>query len=176
MCVSAQAQLADEENRLPLPVPKVGRPPNDPVPFPTTRRIIRRQWNEKTPYPDTAELESWAQERGIILVSLIPTQRDREKVLRLLYLYRDLDGEHLDTLPCTDLVEHRVHLKPDAIPYSKSKQKNWGPVREWWLKQIVSEGIAGGVYESTIAANNKLSPWNAQAVIVDKVPNPTPSD
>lgn len=94
----------------------------------------------------------------------------------MIYLYRDLDGEHLDTLPCTDLVGHRVHLKPNAAPDSKSKQRNLGPVSEWWLKQIISKGIAGGVYESTIAANSKLSAWNAQAVIVDKVSNPKPTD
>ncbi len=38
------------------------------------------------------------------------------------------------------------------------------------------DGIKGGVYELAEPANGRLSPWNARAVIVDKVENPTPED
>lgn len=32
------------------------------------------------------------------------------------------------------------------------------------------------MYEKTVAANGKLSDWNAQAAIVDKTDNPSPRD
>lgn len=40
----------------------------------------------------------------------------------------------------------------------------------------MNDGIQGGIYEHTITANGRLSAWNAQAVLVDKVPNPKPTD
>lgn len=38
------------------------------------------------------------------------------------------------------------------------------------------EGLRGGVYESTVKANGRLSVWNSKAVVVDKVPHPRPEN
>lgn len=44
-------------------------------------------------------------------------------VLRLLYLYKDLDGENSDTLPRTDLSIHRIKLLPEAKPVNRANQR-----------------------------------------------------
>lgn len=54
--------------------------------------------------------------------------------------------------------------------------RRWPAHTEWWIQKIIQEGIDGGVYEYTERANGRLSPWNARAVVVDKVENPTPAD
>lgn len=37
-------------------------------------------------------------------------------------------------------------------------------------------GVEGGIYEPTLTTSEYLSPWNAKAVLVDKVENPKPTD
>jgi len=44
------------------------------------------------------------------------------------------------------------------------------------MRKLVMDGLLGGVYELTEPANGRLSPWNARAVMVDKVEDPTPED
>lgn len=53
-------------------------------------------------------------------------------------------------------------------PYAVAQQRRWPPGKERWLYKIVEDGLACGMFERTIAANGKLSDWNAQAVLVDK--------
>jgi hypothetical protein len=107
---------------------------------------------------------------------LVPFKEARHKALCLLYHYRHLDGIDLTDLPLTDLITHRVTLKPGTKPANNSKQRRWPAHTEWWMRKIVTDGIKGGVYELVEPANGWLSPWNARAVIVDKVENPTPQD
>ena len=121
-------------------------------------------------------LESWASEVGLILGPLIPTEGDRLKVLTLLYHYRHLNGTDLTDLPCTDLITHRVRISAGTKPASNMFQKRWPAHTEWWLRKIIQEGLDGGIYELTEPANGRLSQWNARAVVVDKVENPTPQD
>lgn len=124
------------------------------------------------------ELEDWATQLGLGLVrgSLIPTEANRLQVLQLLWQYRHLNREDLTDLPCTDLITHRVRIVPGTRPASAKSQKRWPPHTEWWLRKLVHDGLAGGVYELTEPANGRLSQWNARAVMVDKVDNPTPED
>ena len=140
-------------------------------PFPD-RPILRPE----IPDVPSATLEAWAEDVGLVLGPLIPTQSDRHKVLCLLYHYRYLNGTDLKDLPSTDLITHRVRIRPGTKPVSHGTQKRWPVHSEWWLRKIVQDGIAGGVYELTEPANGRLSQWNARAVIVNKVEDPTPQD
>lgn len=123
-----------------------------------------------------ATLEAWANSIGLTLGPLIPTEAARYQVLALLYHYRHLNGTDLTDLPCTDLVTHRVRITPGTKPASNMYQKRWPARTEWWLRKIIQEGLDGGIYELSEAANGRLSQWNARAVVVDKVDNPTPQD
>lgn len=71
---------------------------------------------------------------------------------------------------------HRVKLLPGTKPVSVKSQKRWPAHTEWWLQKLIDDGIKGGIYEHTITANGRLSEWNSRAVLVDKIPNPTPVD
>lgn len=141
-------------------------------PFPD-RRVVR---NVPKHYPPLPELEQWATSVGLVLGPLIPTAADRLRVLQLLWQYRHLNREDLTDLPCTDLITHRVRIAPGTKPASAKSQKRWPPHTEWWLRKLVQDGLAGGVYELTEPANGRLSQWNARAVMVDKVENPGPDD
>lgn len=122
------------------------------------------------------QLEQWAKSVEIKLGPLIPNVASRLKVLQLLYTYRHLNENDLTDLPCTDLIVHRVCLKKGIKPASVRSQKRWPAHTEWWLRKLVSDGIQGGIYEHTVTANRILSAWNARVVLVDKVPNPLPTD
>lgn len=139
------------------------------------RRIVRSVPDYQ---PPLEELEAWAIRLGLkpVLGPRIPTARDRLRVLQLLYQYRHLNREDLTDLPCTDLITHRIRLKPGTKPASAKSQKRWPAHTEWWLRKLVQDSIVGGVYELTEPANGRFSEWNARAVMVDKVENPLPSD
>lgn len=122
-----------------------------------------------------SELEKCISELGVHLGPLIPNNEERVKVLQLLYQYRHLNSVDLSDLPPTDLIMHRVKLAPGIKPYSVS-QRRWPQHLEWWLRKLVQDGIRGGVYERTDLVDGRLSPWNARAVMVDKVENPKPTD
>ena len=139
--------------------------------FPS-RRIIRSIPNS---YPHAEDLEAWANEIGLTLGPLIPSMEARIDVLKLLWQYRHLNSEDLSDLPPTDLVVHRVQLQPGTRPSSKP-QRRMAAHKEWWLRKLVQEGLEGGVYEYCEAANGRFSPWNAQAVMVDKSDDPKPTD
>ena len=141
-------------------------------PFPT-RQIIRPLIPAREPL---ATLESWADTVGLVLGPLVPNEEAKRKVLSLFYHYRHLNGTDLTDLPCTDLITHRVRITPGTKPASNKVQKRWPVHTEWWLRKIIQEGLDGGIYEHTEAANGRLSQWNARAVVVDKVDNPTPQD
>ena len=141
-------------------------------PFPT-RQILRPSIQARVP---SATLESWAESVGLVLGPLIPNEEAKHKVLSLFYHYRHLNGTDLTDLPCTDLITHRVRITPGTKPASNKVQKRWPAHTEWWLRKIIQEGLDGGIYEHTEAANGRLSQWNARAVVVDKVDNPTPQD
>jgi hypothetical protein len=97
-------------------------------------------------------------------------------MLKLCYHYRHLNNNDLSNLPFTDLITHKVRLKPNTRPYNKRHQKRWSPVKEAWLRKLILQNIEGGIYESTVSANGELSNWNAQAVLVNKVKNPDPNN
>ena len=137
------------------------------------RPVIRREMDLA---PSIHELEMWARSTGIRPGPLIPSSTDRERVLRLFYTYRNLNGNDLTDLPCIDLIVHRVKLLPGTKPISVKSHKKWPAHIEWWLQKLIDDGVKGGIYEHTITANGHLSEWNSRAVLVDKVPNPKPVD
>ena len=140
--------------------------------FPTSERLIRREIRA----PPEIDLEEWARSVDLTLGSLIPDDSCRRAVLELLYTYQDLNGTNLKDLPATTLITHKVRLTPGTKPHSVKSQKRWSPQMEWWMRKLIQEGMDGGIFESTLAANGRLSPWNARIVMVDKVENPTPQD
>lgn len=121
------------------------------------------------------ELNVWMEKIGIVLGPLIPSDAERYNVLKLLYQYRHLNSPDLTDLLATDLIMHRVTLKPGIKPHSVG-QKRWAPHLEWWMRKLVSNGMKGGIYERTDLLDGRLSQWNARAVLVDKVENPLPTD
>lgn len=151
--------------------------PNFPKQAFPTRRVIRGSLPQAhQPSPDF--LEKWAANLKLepVFGPLIPTYQDRVRVLQLLYQYRHLNREDLRDLPCTDLITHRVRIAPGTKPASAKSQKRWPPHTEWWLRKLVQDGLEGGVYELAEPANGRLSQWNAQAAMFDKVENPQPSN
>ena len=84
----------------------------DPYP---NRPIKRPSINSDVP---PSVLGDWATSVGLVLGPLITTEAERYKVLCLLYHYKHLNGTNLTDVPCTDLITHRVRIKPGTRPAS----------------------------------------------------------
>lgn len=121
-------------------------------------------------------LEAWVESVELKLGPTISSPEARHKFLSLLFYYCHLNGSDLTDLPPIDLITHRVRLKEGTKPSSNPNQKRRPAYTEWWLRKIILDGMEGGIYELTESANGWLSQWNARAVVVDKVENPTPED
>ncbi|KAI0991664.1 hypothetical protein K3495_g16523, partial [Podosphaera aphanis] len=132
--------------------------------FPTQRRP------EKLAISDESQevIDEWFGTSGCKLGTLIPNQKEIDRVKRLLYTYRELNATELSHIPPTDLYEHKVRLRKGTKPYSVKFQRRWPPEKEFWLIKIVKEAMACGMYERTLTANGELSDWNADAVLVNK--------
>ena len=80
---------------------------------PFSERRLRRR-NPSTPQEiSNVDLVVWAQEVDLMLGSLILTEEDKFRVLRLVHAYRHLNGESdLTDLFFTDMIVHRMRLAP----------------------------------------------------------------
>ncbi|KAI0992445.1 hypothetical protein K3495_g15740, partial [Podosphaera aphanis] len=132
--------------------------------FPTQRRP------EKLAISDESQevIDEWFGTSRCKLGTLIPSQKEIDRVKRLLYTYRELNATESSHITPTDLYEHKVRLRKGTKPYSVKFQRRWPPEKEFWLIKIVKEAMACGMYERTLTANGELSDWNADAVLVNK--------
>lgn len=112
-------------------------------------------------------IQQWYEESNITTGPLLPPEL-RNRYLRILFTYRDLDARELSDIPATDLYVHRVRLTQDTLPYASKRRMRRSTQQSFWLNKVIQEGIAHGMYESTAMANGKLSDWNADAVVVAK--------
>ncbi|RKF65333.1 hypothetical protein OnM2_009030, partial [Erysiphe neolycopersici] len=120
---------------------------------------------------------NWVENTGATLGPGILNLVCRDRVLRLLYTYQDLNATESEHIEATDLFEHKVKLKEGIEPWIRSNQKRWLVGQEYWLQKTDREGLRRGMYDGTIFTNSKLSSWNAQPVLVlkDKI-DPGPRD
>ena len=140
------------------------------APFPTRRRMERRSNVGKDEASDEIVF-TWFEKSQIQLGTLVPEDMKPE-VMRTFYTWRDLGIEDVKDLPATDLITHRVRLRPGTKPWNRSKRVHWSPGKRYWLDRIVQEGAEAGLYESTVAANGDLSDWSAEPKVVPKGDNP----
>jgi hypothetical protein len=89
------------------------------ITFPVIRRV-ERTFHENN---DEAEinginLEEWGASVSIGIGPRVFSV-DRKRILRLCYHYRHLNGNDLSDFPFTDLITHRIRLKPGTRPYNK---------------------------------------------------------
>lgn len=139
------------------------------------RRIQRRDSTAATAGVSISTLEQVAQELGVVIGNLCPDDR-RLEVLQLIYTWRDLNGSDLSKLPQTDLIQHRVRIKPGTKPFAIKHARRNTPLKEYWLRKLVLQGIEGGIFEQTLVANGRLSEWSAAPLLVNKIPDPSPED
>lgn len=118
------------------------------------------------------ELKEWAHLIEINLKSIIEIKEHRFLALELLHHYQYLNEKNFINLPCTDLIIHRVRLMSETV-FSSLPQIRWPVHTEWWFKKLVSNELKEGIYEHTKKKDGHLSRWNAKAVLIDKVENPS---
>ena len=138
--------------------------------FSVTWRVLRfsADWVSLSPLN---ELELWVSSVEIKLKSLISTAEDQLKVLQFLYQYKHLDEQNLFNLLSTDLILHWVCLIFRIKSYNICSQKRWSSHTEWWMRKLVQNEIDEEMYEHTQTANERLSDWNSQIVMINKVNN-----
>lgn len=136
------------------------------TPFPTSRRILRREIDWDTPLD---VLELWFGQTGIQLGPLVPSHL-LEEVKRTFWTYRDVGAGELSDLPPTDLYTHAPRMAAGVRPWNRSPRRTWTEPERYWLHRLVGEGSEAGMYEPTLAANGRLSDWAAEPVMVPKDP------
>ncbi|KAI1007083.1 hypothetical protein K3495_g1139 [Podosphaera aphanis] len=102
------------------------------------------------------------------LGALILSEKEVDRVKRLLYTYRELNAAEPSQTQPTDLYKPKVRLREGTKSYPSSSNVAGRLKKEFWLIKISKEAMACGMYERTLTANSKLSDWNADAVLVDK--------
>ncbi|KAI1872008.1 uncharacterized protein JN550_004211 [Neoarthrinium moseri] len=141
------------------------RHPFERAAFPTSRRVVRREISTYTSVPRETVDEFWKNAK-VNLGPLVPEDL-KDEIKRVCFTYKDLFATKLEDIPPTDLYVHRVRMRDDAKPF-QSKRKSWTTPQKYWLDKLLQEGIDAGMYESTMAANGKLSDWSSQPVLVAK--------
>lgn len=133
-------------------------------PFPTARRVYRREADWSIPLSDVT---SWFGSCGVILGPLVFSSMV-EEITRTFHAHRDLNASSVADIPATDLYVHVPRLKDGVKPWARSPRKRWSEPQKYWLNRLVQEGIKSGMYESTIACNGQMSDWCAEPVLVPK--------
>jgi hypothetical protein len=90
----------------------IAKPGEQLVPFPTPRRVHRREIDQRTPLYIISDLFSSS---GIQLGPLVP-EHLMEEIQRTFWTYRDISAVELSDIPPTDLYEHRPRLAPGTKP------------------------------------------------------------
>ena len=107
------------------------------------------------------EIQTWTDFIEMIFEFLIQTEKHIVLTLKLLHHYQHLNDENLRSLPCINLITHRVRFIFEIILFSWS-QICWPTHIEWWLKKFVSNKIINEIYELTEkkkwSNNTKKSP------------------
>ena len=126
-----------------------------PLPFPTDRRITRREVQDA---PDLGTLETWASQVGLTVGAVADTEAKRKKALELCWTYRDMDSAGLDTLRVTDLVMHTVTVREGAKPYAARCRRRTNREEEEFMSATVDQGLQNGL--------RCMSPWDAAPRVV----------
>jgi hypothetical protein len=89
------------------------------ITFPVIRRVERTFYeNDDEAEINSIDLEEWGALVGIGIGSRVFLV-DKKRMLRLCYHYRHLNNNDLSDFSFTDLIIHRVRLKPGTRPYNK---------------------------------------------------------
>jgi hypothetical protein len=129
--------------------------------FPTTRRPIdyRRTLDCSA---EPAVMADWLEASRITVGDLPRSQRT--KALQLLWTWRDLFCDSLETLPATDLIYHRIPTKRDYKPIRSKPRLSTAEEVAWLHAHIPSMEKAGII-------DRVDSPWSAPSRFVRKKNN-----
>jgi hypothetical protein len=130
--------------------------------FPTTRRPIdyRRTLDCSV---DSTVMEAWLGASGITVGSGLDP-RQRNEALQLLWTWRDIFCDSLETLPATDLIYHRIPTKRDCKPIRSKPRLSTAEEVAWLHAHIPSMEKAGII-------DRVDSPWSAPSRFVRKKNN-----
>ncbi len=95
--------------------------------FFTTRRLVRREIKDT---PDYEALLVWAKKKGVTLGEAISNDKAKFDLLKLLWVYQDIEAITLKDIPPTDLITHRIQLK-EGTKIHKAKYQKLSQDCEW---------------------------------------------
>ncbi len=132
--------------------------------FPTTHRLVRREIKDT---PDYKALLARAKKKGVTLGEAISNDKAKFNLLKLLWVYQDVEAITLKDIPPTDLITHRIQLK-EGTKIHQAKYQKLSQDREWWLRRMIEEVMDAKMYGRTVTANGRPSKWNANPVLMHK--------
>jgi hypothetical protein len=116
-----------------------------------------------------AEMKSTMLFLKIHLKSMISFEK-YSKIIQLLFHYKYLNSADFTNLFATDLIMHRVRLIL-KIKFNFKSQKKWSSQKKWWLRKLIQQEIDEDIYEKIDKWDDKLSSWNVQTMLVNKIKN-----
>lgn len=119
--------------------------------FPTTRRPEQRQLSGE----NQAVIDRWFLDSGITIGAQADTEERKLKTRRLLYTWRDCFAKSLKDVRPTDLIEHAIVTRPDAVPVCHKGFRYGLAEREFAAKMFPAMEEAGIVVRGT-------SSWGAR--------------
>ena len=79
--------------------------------FLTTRKQVRREIKDTSDYK---VLLAWAKKKGVTLGEAISNDKAKFDLLKLLWIYQDVEAITLKDIPPTDLIIYQMQLKEDT--------------------------------------------------------------
>ena len=73
--------------------------------------------------PDYKTLLAWAKEKGVTLGDAIPIDKAKHDLLRLLWVYQDVEATQLKDIPPTDLITHRIKPRDESKVHNAKHKK-----------------------------------------------------
>lgn len=116
---------------------------------------------------DLNQLKKWIAEKKVIIRDIIPEEKERLKMMQLIWTYCDLKFSSIRDLSATDLIVHCTWLKAETSIYNV-KQQRFFREKKWWFHKFVLKEIEFSMYEWTVIVNRHLSQWGAASVLIKK--------
>lgn len=104
---------------------------------------------------------SWFTNSGITLGPVATTPDQRMLVMKLCYTYQECFVNKIEDIRTTDLIQHYILTKPDALPV-KQKPRRYGRREQEAAREIFPQ------MERIALITRGMSPWGANIVFVPK--------
>ncbi|RDW59800.1 hypothetical protein BP6252_12887 [Coleophoma cylindrospora] len=123
--------------------------------FPTERRPA--EYRRSLSAAGTLECKSWSDQHSGLVGDKVQSDEDHEKLARVLYTWKDIFITEIKDLPRTDIIEHKIPTRQDAVPYVEAPILYTNEEKAWQKKKLPT------MVENKLL-KHCISPWSARTI------------